>query len=111
MSKFMIFKTLNQNIQDVHSAMRENHGITILELSKKCSISYGSVQIIRTEDLGTTRVFAKSAPNLLLADQKEESKAVLVNNLEKFSILMNRLAFKITLHASRYEVNDILQLK
>ncbi|GBM01825.1 hypothetical protein AVEN_205483-1 [Araneus ventricosus] len=60
-----------QNIQDVHSAFRKIHRITIHELSEEGSINYDSVQCSLTEHFGMRRVFAKFVPKLLSADQKE----------------------------------------
>jgi hypothetical protein len=49
-------------IEKVHSAMLDNCRITITELSDELGLSFGAVQSILTEDLGT-KLSAKSIPN------------------------------------------------
>jgi AraC-like DNA-binding protein len=59
----------NQLIIDkVHFVMRDNHRITIRELSDELGFSLGLVQSIWTEDLNMKRVSAKSVPKLLTVE-------------------------------------------
>jgi AraC-like DNA-binding protein len=63
-------------IDKVHSAVLDNHRITIRELSDELGLSFGSVQSILTEDLGMKCISAKFVPKLLTVVQKETRLAV-----------------------------------
>ncbi|GBM29326.1 hypothetical protein AVEN_2832-1 [Araneus ventricosus] len=71
-----------QKSQDVRLAVRRNNRITIRELSEECSISYGSLQSILTEDLDMSHVFANFVPKLFTADQKEDQRLTALDFLE-----------------------------
>jgi hypothetical protein len=60
----------------VHYAMLDNHRITIRELSDKLGLSFGSVQSILIEDLGTKCISVKFVPQLLTAKQNKSHLAV-----------------------------------
>jgi hypothetical protein len=67
----------NQLMTDkVHPAVLDNHRITIRELSDKLRLSYGSLNSILTEDLGTKCISVKFIPQLLAAKQNESHLAV-----------------------------------
>ena len=58
-------------IGKVHSAMPDNHRITITELFDELGLSFYLVQSILTEDLGMKCVSVKFVPKLLTVKQKE----------------------------------------
>ena len=63
-------------IVKVHSAVLDNWRITIRELSDEFLLSFSSVQMILTEDLGMKHVLAKFVPKLPKVKQKETCLAV-----------------------------------
>ncbi|GBN51414.1 hypothetical protein AVEN_170421-1 [Araneus ventricosus] len=66
----------HKNIQDLHSAVRENRRIAICELSEECSITFSSIQPILTEGLGIRRVSDICVLKLFTVDQKENHLSV-----------------------------------
>ncbi|GBL88588.1 hypothetical protein AVEN_195598-1 [Araneus ventricosus] len=70
-------------IQDVRTAVRETHRITIRELSEEFTISCGSIQSILTEDMCLRSVFAMFVPKLLSsADLKVDHFSAALDLLE-----------------------------
>ncbi len=57
--------------------------MTECEIAEECHISYGSVQGILTENIGTTRVSAKLLTGILTPDQKTEHVAVAIEMLRQ----------------------------
>jgi histone-lysine N-methyltransferase SETMAR len=65
-----------QKVDQVREKIRTDHRLTIREIAEEVSISFGSCQVILTEDLAMRRVAAKFVPRLLSDDHKSRRHEV-----------------------------------
>uniref|UniRef100_A0A1B6M0K7 Mos1 transposase HTH domain-containing protein n=1 Tax=Graphocephala atropunctata TaxID=36148 RepID=A0A1B6M0K7_9HEMI len=61
----------DKKVKLVRATVKENHQITIYELSEDFNISFESVQTILTDNIRIRHVPAKFVPKVLTADRKE----------------------------------------
>lgn len=60
-----------ESIQEVWSAVSENHKITIIQLAEDLDMNFGSAESILAYDFGMRSIPTKSVPKNLPAEQKE----------------------------------------
>ncbi|XP_068204662.1 protein GVQW3-like [Palaemon carinicauda] len=66
----------DDNIAAVKTIIRSNRRLTIRELSEETNLSFGSVQVILTDDLNMRHLTTKFVPCILTAEQKESRFAI-----------------------------------
>jgi hypothetical protein len=70
-------------VAQVQELIRANRRSTIHEPSAKDGVSYGTCQVILTQDLNMRRVAAKFVPQILTAEQKEWHLSVATNMMQE----------------------------
>ena len=65
-----------KNVETIWRLMHEDRWRTIKNIAVIVSVSYRTVQTIRTYDLNMHRVAAKFVPRLLISEQKEHCVAI-----------------------------------